>query len=69
MHTRYPKLPVRFVEQTELLGLGHAIWMAREDIPNGWQKPLFIVLGDTIFDVDLKSVFKKKQSALGSISC
>jgi glucose-1-phosphate thymidylyltransferase len=64
MHERYPKLPVRFIEQTELLGLGHAIWMAREDIPSDGS-PLFIVLGDTIFDVDLKSVFQKKQSALG----
>ena len=61
---RYPTLPVRFIEQTELLGLGHAIWMAREDIPADG-KPLFIVLGDTIFDVDLKSVFQKKASALG----
>jgi glucose-1-phosphate thymidylyltransferase len=64
VHKRYPKLPVNFIEQTELLGLGHAIWMAREDIPSDG-KPLFIVLGDTIFDVDLKSVFSKKQSALG----
>jgi glucose-1-phosphate thymidylyltransferase len=64
VHKRYPKLPVRFIEQTELLGLGHAIWMAREDIPADG-KPLFIVLGDTIFDVDLKSVFEKKMSALG----
>jgi glucose-1-phosphate thymidylyltransferase len=64
MHERYPKLPVRFIEQTELLGLGHAIWMAREDIPSDGS-PLFIVLGDTIFDVDLKTVFQKKSSALG----
>ncbi len=62
---RYPSLPVRFVEQTELLGLGHAIWMAREDIPTASIEPLFIVLGDTIFDVDLKSVFAGKTSAIG----
>ncbi len=61
---RYPTLPVNFVEQTELLGLGHAIWMAREDIPSDGS-PLFIVLGDTIFDVDLKSVFQGNTSALG----
>ncbi len=61
---RYPSLPARFIEQTELLGLGHAIWMAREDIPSDGS-PLFIVLGDTIFDVDLKSVFQAGASALG----
>ena len=62
----YPKLPVRFVEQTELLGLGHAIWIAREDIPTSKDETLFIVLGDTIFDADLKSVFAGKTSALGA---
>jgi glucose-1-phosphate thymidylyltransferase len=61
---RYPALPVNFIEQTELLGLGHAIWMARKDIPSDGS-PLFIVLGDTIFDVDLKSVFQGNTSALG----
>ncbi len=64
MQQRYPALPVRFIEQTELLGLGHAIWMAREDIPTDGA-PLFIVLGDTIFDADLKSVFRTNTSALG----
>lgn len=61
---RYPTLPVNFIEQTELLGLGHAIWMARDDIPTVNGESLFIVLGDTIFDADLKSVFASKKSAL-----
>ncbi|HEY3873836.1 MAG TPA: sugar phosphate nucleotidyltransferase [Candidatus Kapabacteria bacterium] len=63
--SHYPNLPTRFIEQTEVLGLGHAIWMAREDIPSKPDETLFIVLGDTIFDADLKSVFSGKTSALG----
>jgi glucose-1-phosphate thymidylyltransferase len=60
----YPKLLVSFVEQAELLGLGHSIWVAREHIPTDGS-PMFIVLGDTIFDADLKSVFNGKESAIG----
>src|ERR1043165_5193690 len=48
----YRDLKVNFVTQEELLGLGHSIWVARENIPTDG-KPLFIILGDTIFDVDL----------------
>src|ERR1035437_361980 len=60
----YPKLEANFVEQKELLGLGHAIWAAREHIPSDGS-PLFIVLGDTIFDADLDAVFRMPTSALG----
>ncbi|MDP4198248.1 MAG: sugar phosphate nucleotidyltransferase [Bacteroidota bacterium] len=60
----YPNLKSDFVEQTELKGLGHAIWMARERIPSDGS-PLFIVLGDTIFEADLDAVFKSPTSSLG----
>ena len=43
-------------------GLGHAIYTA---IPTFDDKEIFIILGDTVFDVNLKDVFKNKQSALG----
>ena len=51
-----------FVEQEEMLGLGHAIYSA---LPTISEKEIFIILGDTVFDVNLKGVFKKKKSALG----
>ena len=59
----YPDLESSFVEQKELLGLGHSIWTAREYIPKNGD-PLFIILGDTIFDVNLKNVFNLPTSAL-----
>ena len=61
---RYPNFPVAFVEQAELLGLGHSIWVARDHIPTDGS-PLFIVLGDTIFDAELRSVFRGNESAIG----
>lgn len=58
----YPALRVAYVEQDELLGLGHAIYLSRETITDD---PVLIILGDTIFDVDLRPVLSGTQSALG----
>jgi glucose-1-phosphate thymidylyltransferase len=61
---RYASIPLNFVEQSEPMGLGHAIWTAREDIPADGS-PFLIALGDTIFETDLQSVFQGKTSAIG----
>lgn len=60
-HT-YPNLKSDFVEQEELLGLGHAIYTA---VPTIDEDEIFIILGDTIFDVNLRKVFSKKETSLG----
>jgi glucose-1-phosphate thymidylyltransferase len=44
----YP-YPACFVEQTELLGQAHAIWLAREHLDG----PVLIIFVDTIFEADL----------------
>lgn len=55
-------MPCEFVVQDEMKGLGHAIWTARESLND---EPVLIILGDTVFDVDL-SVLKTSQfSSLG----
>ncbi|MFN3305796.1 MAG: sugar phosphate nucleotidyltransferase [Candidatus Kapaibacteriota bacterium] len=53
---------VKFVSQAEPLGLGHAIWCASEYFDGG---PILIVLGDTIFDANLKDVLNFDTSVLG----
>jgi glucose-1-phosphate thymidylyltransferase len=58
----YPGLEAEFVEQREMKGLGHAIYTA---IPTFDDKEIFIILGDTVFDVDLKDVFLNKKTAIG----
>ena len=58
----YPQLTADFVVQEELLGLGHAIYTA---IPTFDDEEMLIILGDTIFDVNLDGVFDKKISSLG----
>lgn len=52
-----------FVEQPEMKGLGHAIWMTKE--LHYKEEPVLIVLGDTIFKANLKKVFDFAESALG----
>ncbi|MHB1687036.1 MAG: sugar phosphate nucleotidyltransferase [Ignavibacteriaceae bacterium] len=58
----YPSIKADFVQQKEMEGLGHAIYTA---IPTFDSDEIFIILGDTIFDVNLKEVFKNKKTSLG----
>ena len=62
IQNEYPHLNSDFIEQKNKEGLGHAIYTA---IPTFDDKEIFIILGDTVFDVDLKTVFKLKHSSLG----
>lgn len=58
----YPHLRVEYIEQNDTLGLGHAIYLARHTVNTD---PVLIILGDTIFDVDLKPVLRGSYSSLG----
>ncbi|MCF8240628.1 MAG: NTP transferase domain-containing protein [Melioribacteraceae bacterium] len=58
----YPSIKSDFVVQEEMLGLGHAIYTA---VPTFDDDEIFIILGDTVFDVDIKSVLEVKKTALG----
>ncbi len=60
---KYADLNVQFVVQEYKEGAGHAIWMARDFIKD--DDELLIVLGDTIFDVDLRKVIASPYSELG----
>lgn len=60
--THYTSLKVEFVEQEERLGLGHAIYISRHTFDN---QPILIILGDTIFDVDLKAMLQSSYTEIG----
>ncbi len=45
----YPHLQARYIEQKELLGQAHALWLAKEQM----QGPTVVVFVDTITEVDL----------------
>jgi len=56
------KIKVDFIEQEERLGLGHAIYISRHTFS---RDPILIILGDTVFDVDLKKMVTSGHSELG----
>jgi glucose-1-phosphate thymidylyltransferase len=51
-----------FVEQEERLGLGHAVYLARERVADG---PVVIVLGDTIVHTDFSRFLNGPDVVLG----
>ncbi len=59
---KYPELKSHFIHQTDRQGIGHAIRMTKNLVNND---EVFVVLGDTIAEYDLKTVIKSPYSMLG----
>jgi glucose-1-phosphate thymidylyltransferase len=62
VNEEYPNIKATFIYQKEMNGLGHAIWKAKEITAN---EDILIILGDTIYDVDLSKFIDSKNSVLG----
>jgi glucose-1-phosphate thymidylyltransferase len=56
----YPHLRARYVEQHEMLGQSHAIWLARE----GLVGPMLMVFVDTLIETDLSTLPDEKAEAV-----
>jgi len=63
VQAKHPDIQQEYVYQSSRQGLGHAVWTAREYLRDASE--VFIVLGDTIFDVDFKAIVNEKTSCLG----
>jgi glucose-1-phosphate thymidylyltransferase len=59
---KYPQLQSNFVFQTERHGIGQAILLTKEIVAND---EIFIVLGDTICEFDIKPILDNPGSLLG----
>ena len=59
---KYPELKTHVVQQTDRQGIGHAIKMTKSIVGND---EVFVVLGDTICEYDLKAVLQNPHSMLG----
>jgi glucose-1-phosphate thymidylyltransferase len=59
---KYPHLNCYFIQQNERHGTGHAIDLAKEIVGDD---EVFIVLGDTIADYDVKEMLNSPYSMLG----
>jgi glucose-1-phosphate thymidylyltransferase len=61
--TTYPAIKKKIIVQEPREGTGHAVWLAREFISDN--DDLLIALGDTVFDIDLRTVINQPDSSLG----
>ncbi|MBL7127892.1 MAG: nucleotidyl transferase [Ignavibacteria bacterium] len=59
------KFKFEFVVQEEAHGLGHAIYCAKKKFSPDKKEDVLIILGDTLFDVDLKKMCDNKYSVIG----
>jgi len=58
----YPNLNYTLVTQNDRRGTGHAIWLTREAVK---EDEVLIVLGDTIFDYNVKELLNSEVSQIG----
>jgi glucose-1-phosphate thymidylyltransferase len=59
---KYPELNASFVHQSERHGIGHAILLTKNIVGDD---EIFIVLGDTICEYDIREMLNSPYSALG----
>jgi len=59
---KYPSLKVHYAQQPERLGLGHAVSLAAS---HAGDRPVLVILGDTVFEADLDSVVKGRTHSIG----
>lgn len=57
----YKALDIEYVPQNELKGLGHAVYLTKNKVKG----PVFILLGDTILDINFKKAFLSKKNWIG----
>lgn len=61
----YKNVKFEFVVQDIPKGLGHAIHTSKKAFTGNKDTEIFIILGDTLFDVDLKKLINNKNSVIG----
>jgi len=59
---KYPNIKAVFVDQPSREGIGHAIWHARNAVKEN--EPVFIALGDSVFDLNMKEIVSAPTSLL-----
>jgi len=62
VNSKYPHIKSYFVRQTDRQGIGHAVRLTRNIVNDD---EMFVVLGDTICEYDVKEVLESKDSMLG----
>jgi glucose-1-phosphate thymidylyltransferase len=59
---KYPGIHATFIEQISRQGIGHAIWLTKDAVDEN--EPVFIALGDGVFDLNIKHIVEAPTSML-----
>lgn len=59
----YPNLRARYIEQREMLGQSHAIWLTREHLSG----PMLMIFVDTLIEADLARLADEKAGAVAYV--
>ena len=59
----YPGVRARYIEQREMLGQSHAIWLARQHLAG----PMLMVFVDTLIEADLSGLGQEKAEAVAYV--
>lgn len=59
---KYPNIKAYYADQVIREGIGHAIWHAKKFIEG--DEPVFIALGDSVFDLNMKEIVAAPTSLL-----
>lgn len=62
VNAKYPELQTHYVHQTDRQGVGHAVELTKELVSGD---EVFVVLGDTICEYDVKEVISCPESMIG----
>lgn len=62
VNTSYPEIKAHYVHQTDRQGVGHAVELTKELVGGD---EVFVVLGDTICEYDVKEVISSPDSMIG----
>jgi glucose-1-phosphate thymidylyltransferase len=62
VEAKYPDIQAHYVQQIDRQGIGHAVNLTRAIVNND---EVFVVLGDTICEYDVKEVARSSESMLG----
>ena len=66
LKNKYPNVPMRFLEQKDPQGLGHAIYQARDAFAK--DEDMLVILGDQTFTIDWKKMLQNSHNRISVVA-
>ncbi len=65
LKTKYPNIPMTFIEQIDPQGLGHAIYQARDAFTK--DEDMLVILGDQTFNIDWQRMLQPSHNRISIV--